>query len=151
MNKKSIDFILKEIKELEVLSKSLYEFEEVPSVIFQLMDSKLESIKNIYSQLSIQKTEEKEPVLTTDDVVIKKEEMPEEILKEPTLEELIKATSEEETLIEEEIKEAEPKMKKNIIEKFSNSSSVHEKMSAQKTNTFDDNLLNKKISDLKKA
>ena len=52
MNKDNlIELILKEIKEMETLTKSFSDFEKIPDVMFQLSDSKVNNIKDLFNIL----------------------------------------------------------------------------------------------------
>lgn len=53
MNKNDlITILLKEIKEMEVLTNGLSDFEKIPNMMFQLAESKIDNIKNLYQLLS---------------------------------------------------------------------------------------------------
>jgi hypothetical protein len=53
MNKNNlIDLALKEIKEMEVITRGLADFENIPAVMFQLANSKVDNIKDLFDILA---------------------------------------------------------------------------------------------------
>lgn len=111
MNKNNlIDLALKEIKEMEVITRGLADFENIPAVMFQLANSKVDNIKDLFDILA----QENADNLATPVKETKAKVTPVQI--KPIVVEKEESKKEEPQIIKEELPVVE--LKEEIVEKI---------------------------------
>ncbi len=145
-----VDLLKKEMCEMNAILQNISEQESVPSVLFQLSQSKIDNMKNLFDllQQEVETAEKSEPqsvVETMQEEVTVAEEVK---IEEQTEQEKIK-----EEIAQEEVAEqvAPIEEKKNVLENTTEKKSLNERMSGKVSNTFENVIANKKISNLRQA
>jgi hypothetical protein len=148
MNKNNIiDLLQKELEEMTTIFQNMRESASVPSVLFQLSNSKIENIKNLLEILQVEDGVSVEaeksgacgetmPVQSETQSV--KAEEPQSVVEEKTIETPAPVKAAKES-------------KKAISDTIAEKKSLNEMMSENGKNRFDSTLANKKIQNLRQA